>query len=126
MCIVSSVAVAQNGGGNVMPPSATPGGISLTDMARPTALFTTSGNNPMYYPSTPFQILYFDPSTRKDLPTFEDGIMGILTTGSNTFTVPAGRMFYVPIGSADDSPPVVEPFPTNMSWCYTSTFSLAV
>jgi hypothetical protein len=66
-------------------------------------------------PSTPFQILYFDHFTRKDLPIFEDEIMGILTTGSNTFTVPAGKMFYVPIESVDDSPLVVEPFPTSPS-----------
>jgi len=37
------------GGGTVLPPTARPYGYSLTDMARETALFTTSGNNLDYY-----------------------------------------------------------------------------
>ena len=59
MCMVSSVAEAQNGGGQVMPPSARPQGFSLTEMARLTAPFTTSSNDHVFYPVTPFQILYF-------------------------------------------------------------------
>ena len=57
-----AVAAGNDTGQGVLPPPATPKGYSLDDMSRLTALFTTSFNNPRYYPDTPFQILYFDPS----------------------------------------------------------------
>src|SRR5919109_644876 len=87
--------------GGILPPKAKPHGYTLADMARAVALFTTSGNNPDFYPDTPFQILFADP----DSFTFDfDG--NVLTqTGSNTFTVKAGTAFYMPMFNADDSPP---------------------
>jgi hypothetical protein len=80
-------------------------------MAQAVALFTTSGNDPDFYPDTPFQILFADPdSFAFDL----DG--DVLTqTGSNTFTVKAGTAFYMPMFNADDSPPVLGNFPTTSS-----------
>jgi hypothetical protein len=59
----SQLPAAPFDGGQVMPPSATPLGFSLRDMAAKTAQFTTSGNNPQFFPTTPFQILYDDPNT---------------------------------------------------------------
>jgi hypothetical protein len=88
-----------------------PYGYSLTDMARETALFTTSGNK-QDYPNTPFQVLYYDPNTFQATPT-PDG--GLLETGSNSFTVSPGTSFYVPLLNADDSPPVAGKFPTKPS-----------
>ena len=101
MCMVSSVAEAQNGGGTIMPPSATPKGFSLSNMAALNAPFVTSGNDLKYYPDAPFQTLYvISPST------------------TNTFHVRTGTMIYMPIFNADDSPPILlgpplGHFPTN-------------
>jgi len=80
-------------GGVVLPPTATPSGFSLDDMAAEMALFSTSGNDLLYYPDTPFQILY--------------------TSATNTFTVPAGTTFFVPVFFVDDSPPVLGTFPDD-------------
>jgi hypothetical protein len=99
-------------GGNVMPPSARPFGFSLADMAGQIAQFATSFNNPAFYPTTPFQILYGDPNTIT-FSSVEGN--GLLETGSNTFHVHAGTVFYVPIQSADDSPPIVGNFPSDSS-----------
>ena len=66
------------GGGAVLPATARPYGYSLTDMARETAPFLTSGNT-TDYPNTPFQVLYFDPSTYH--ASTSDG--GVAVTGSN-------------------------------------------
>jgi hypothetical protein len=98
-----------DGGGNVEPPKAKPHGYSLTDMASAIALFSTSGNNSQYYPDTPFQILFEDPTTI--VVTHEGG--GLLVTASNSFTVHAGTPFFVPIVYLDDSPPVWGTFPTE-------------
>ena len=100
---------AYAGGGNVLPPTAQSHGFTLADLAEAVAPFTTSGNNPNFYPHTPFQILYVDPATQASIPV--DG--GIVVTGSNRFTVPAGTAFYVPIISADNAPPVLGEFPTD-------------
>ena len=54
-----------DGGGEVQPPKAKPHGYSLTDMASAIALFSTSGHNLQYYPDTPFQLLFHDPTTVK-------------------------------------------------------------
>jgi hypothetical protein len=116
----------------VLPASATPFGYSRADMTRLLALFTTSGNNPAYYPDTPFQILHTSPQTdppltearyvRKDLVTPCDspappcGLFFTQPRGvaySNSFTVRRGKMFFVPVDNADDSPPVVGDFPKN-------------
>lgn len=97
------------GGGNVMPPPATPNEYSLADMAKAMALFTTSGNNPAYYPNTPFQVLFLDFSTA----TYDFSNGGFLTKGGNSFNVPPGTPFYVPLWNADDSPPVAGVFPVE-------------
>jgi hypothetical protein len=90
-----------------MPPTARPHGFSLTDAAAANAQFVSSGNNPNFFPAIPVQQLYYDPSTI--------GVSGSTITGSNVFQVPTGAMFYVPIGSVDDSPPVLGTFPQTPS-----------
>jgi hypothetical protein len=79
------------GGGAVLPASSTPSDYTLDDMAAKMALFSTSGNDLHYYPNIPFQILY--------------------TSATNTYTVPAGTRFFVPVFFVDDSPPVLGNFP---------------
>src|SRR6476659_5160909 len=83
-------------GGAVLPPNAEPHGYSLTDMTRAVARFNDSGNDPAYYPDTPFQILYVNRPNH---------------TGS--FTVKPGTAFYVPVVNVNDSPPVLGVFPTT-------------
>uniref|UniRef100_Q021H0 Uncharacterized protein n=1 Tax=Solibacter usitatus (strain Ellin6076) TaxID=234267 RepID=Q021H0_SOLUE len=104
------------GGGNVQPPHAKPQGYSLEKMAELLAQFGTSGNNPQYYPKTPFQVLYGDPSvttvTGKVCPDPPGGT-GILVSGGKTFVVKPGTEFFVPIAGFDDSPPVVGTFPSQ-------------
>jgi hypothetical protein len=113
---------AATGGGtaaDILPPFAQPYGYSLADMSRLTAAFTSSGNDPMYFPKTPFQILYTDASlvsTNEDCTTFAPlcGFTATQNSGtvfSNTFNVKPGTIFYVPVLNADDSPPVVGVFP---------------
>ena len=116
-----------NARAGVLPASAKPLGYSLTDMTGLLALFTTSGNDPAYYPDTPFQILYVDPQlsepfrfVARDLTTPCDSPeppCGLLATQSgpysNTFNVPPGTKFFVPVDNADDSPLVVGTFPVN-------------
>ena len=85
---------AGGGGGPVLPASATPSGYSLEDMAAELALFSTSGNDLKHYPETPFQILYI--------------------SDTNTFTVPAGTRFFVPVFFVDDSPPILGTFPDDV------------
>ena len=84
--------------GVVLPATATPAGYSLADMADEMAYFATSGNDSRFYPDTPFQILYVDPST-----------------GTNTFTVSTTTMFFVPLAFVDNSPPILGDFPTDPS-----------
>jgi hypothetical protein len=97
------------GGGRVLPPNATPYGYTLADMARALALFTTSFNDPDFYPDTPFQILYADPDS------FAFDVEGdtLVESGSNTITVKAGTAFYMPMFNIDDSPPILGNFPTT-------------
>ncbi len=111
--LAASAGIACAGsGGTVLPPGANSHGYTLTDMTKAVALFTTSGNNPAYYPTTPFQVLFADPDT--EVFTFpEDG--GLLVSGGNSFTVPRGTPFYLPIDNADDSPPIAGVFPTDPS-----------
>jgi len=121
-----------------MPASAQPLGYSRADMTGLLALFTTSGNNQDFYPATPFQILYVDPSltegrfVRENLqtpcdPATETGC-GLFFTEqpdspfSNSFTVPAGTRFFVPVDNADDSPPIVGTFPTTNDGAKTYIF----
>jgi len=102
-------AVFAEDGGQVLPPTATPHGYSLTHMARAIALFQTSGNSSEHYPDTPFQVLAEDTTTVVVPPS--NG--GIVVTGGNSFTVSAGTPFYVPIFYTDDSPPIEGTFPTS-------------
>jgi len=114
--MVAPLALA-DGGGNVMPANANPHGYSLDDMTLKLALFQTSGNQPQYYPQTPFQILYTDPNkppTVSDLACPDLG-QGILVTNHNSFVVPFGTPFFVPLWSVDDSPPIIPPFPVQSS-----------
>ena len=118
---------AAHRGSGVLPASATPLGYSRADMTRLLALFTTSGNDPQYYPDTPFQILYTDPGlvqfnfvTRDGTPCVTEPAtptcgLHVTQTGkfANTFQVRRGTPFFVPVDNADDSPPVVGNFPTT-------------
>ena len=107
--VLAPRAAFADGGGEVQPPKAKPHGYSLTDMASAIALFSTSGNNSQYYPDTPFQLLYEDPTTVVVTPVGG----GIFVTASNSFTVHSGTPFFVPIVYLDDSPPVWGTFPTT-------------
>jgi hypothetical protein len=91
----------------VLPPGARPHGYTLSDMALATAPFTLSSNDETLLPSTPFQVLYYDPSTLAFTP--EGG--GFLGTASNTFTVTVGTPFYVPLWL--ETPTVLGGFPTS-------------
>jgi hypothetical protein len=137
----SGPAGAAGGNGNassgVMPASAQPLGYSRADMTGLLALFTTSGNNQVYYPDTPFQILYTDPPrtearfVRDDLETpcdLSDQPCGLFFTQagtneySNSLTVRAGTKFFIPVDNADDSPPIVGTFPTSNAGAKTYLF----
>jgi len=110
LCLLTPTgALATTAGGKVMPAGAQPHGWSLARMTGALALFTTGGNDPANYPDTPFQVLYVDPSTVNVVPV--NG--GLQTVGSNTFTVPVGTSFFVPLFNVDDSPPVLGTWPAN-------------
>ena len=86
--------------GEVLPPTATPKGYSLKDIAKATAFFATTPPNDRSKetePDVPFQILY----TTSD--------------PSNTFLVGPDTIFYVPIFFVSDSPPIVGNFPSNVN-----------
>jgi len=93
--------------GGVLPSAAHPRGWSLERMTSALALFTTSGNQPAYYPDTPFQLLYVDPGTGSSV-SVDDGVKFF---GSNTFTVRPGTEFFLPLWNVDDSPPIVGTWP---------------
>lgn len=86
-------------GGQVMPSNANVAGYSLLKMAEELANFTTSRNNPDYFPTTPFpfQILYL-----KDL-----------NDTTNSFTVSRDTYLFVPIAGIDNSPPIIGNFPSD-------------
>jgi hypothetical protein len=86
------------GGGNVMPAQARQRGYSLADLARATAAFNVGDRNPADLPPIPFQVL-FTP----------------VNGNSNMFTVRTGTMFYVPLLSIDDSPPILGNFPADLN-----------
>jgi hypothetical protein len=104
-----------NEGGHVLPPGAHPDGFSLEDMARLMGQFTTSGNNLMYYPKTPFQILYTTATSGPPPMSIPcpNGGTGFLDSGSNTFIVHVGTQFFLPLFGVDDSPPVLGTFPAS-------------
>src|SRR5947209_3972344 len=84
--------------GSILPPDVRPDGISLSDMARESALFTTSGNDKTYYPDTPFQILYMDWSKAQSQTVQMDGQKHLVVSGANDFAaVPEGKTLYVPV-----------------------------
>lgn len=114
--VASSTFVLAQYGGTVMPPQATPRGYSLDAMAKALALFDTSGNNMLFYPKTPFQILFQDPNkTQFQNVTCPNGGPGFLVIGVNSFAVRSGTPYFVPLFSVDDSPPVLGTFPTEKS-----------
>ncbi len=78
--LIAAAPVLAGGGGEVLPPGAKPHGYSLVEAAAATAYFNTGSRTPDTLPQDfPFQILYVSPSNP-----------------SNTFSVKAGTMFYVP------------------------------
>src|SRR5829696_4467505 len=81
--------------GKVLPPDATPLGYSLTDMAAEVANFSISGNDPVYFPDTPFQIIHRHPG--------------------NTFTVSPGMYLYVKFFFIDDAEPIFGDWPEDES-----------
>lgn len=97
------------GGGVVLPASARPKGFSRSDMTKELGLFSLSGNNPAFFPDTPFQVLYGDPATI----TFTPEGSGVVESGSNTFAVRPGTLSFLPVFNVDDSPPVIGTFPTT-------------
>jgi hypothetical protein len=84
-------------------------------MARLMGQFTTSGNDLKYYPKTPFQILYTSATSGPPAMSIPcpNGGTGFLDSGSNTFIVPAGTQFFLPLFGVDDSPPVLGTFPAS-------------
>ena len=85
----------QAGSSNVLPANATPLGYSLDDMASLVANFSISGNDPAYYPDTPFQIIYRRPG--------------------NTFTVKPGTFLYLKFFFIDDAAPIFGDWPADKS-----------
>lgn len=110
------VTAAEPSTGGVLPPDAQPLGYSLRDMARKTAAMTSSGNDPETFPHTRLEILHMKKDTSVVTlegpcdPTMVD-FCGLLFTGTNTFTVPQGTQFYVPVQSVSDSAPILGTFP---------------
>jgi hypothetical protein len=103
-------------GGNVLPPTATPNSYSLVDMLKALAQFQASFNNLQYYPSTPFQVVFADPTKTQYLPlTCDDGKKGLHVVGTNSFIVSAGTKFFIPLASVDNSAPVLGVFPIQPS-----------
>jgi hypothetical protein len=95
-CLAASIATpCAQASSTVLPPAAAPLGYSLDQMAAAVANFSISGNDPSFYPNTPFQIIYRRPG--------------------NSFTVKPGTYCYVKFFFIDDSPPVVGDWPANKS-----------
>jgi hypothetical protein len=84
-------------GGQVLPADARPRGFSLADLARATAAFNVGDRDPATLPNIPFQVLFTPPNGN-----------------ANMFTVRPGTMFYVPLLSIDDSPPILGNFPNSL------------
>jgi len=79
--------------GKVLPPAAKPHGWTLDDMDDAVAIFSISGNDPAFYPDTPFQIIYRRPG--------------------NTYSVEPGTFFYIKFFFIDDSPPIAGDWPED-------------
>jgi hypothetical protein len=82
-------------GGRVLPANAHPQGYSLEQMIPKVALFESSLDPSLLPQDTPFKILH------------------VGGTPPNTFRTYAGTMFYVPLVSVDDSPPIIGTFPKD-------------
>lgn len=95
LALFTATLSASAGPGNVLPPSEITHGYSLDDMASAVANFSISGNDPAYYPATPFQIIYNRPG--------------------KTFTVKPGTTLYLKFFFIDDSAPVVGDWPADKS-----------
>jgi hypothetical protein len=96
LCLLIAAAPAlAGGGGEVLPPGAKPHSYSLAEAAAATAYFNTGSRTPDTLPQDfPFQILY------------------VASGGtSNTFSVKAGTMFYVPAVYSDDTDAALWPYP---------------
>jgi len=94
--LITITATASNASsGNVLPPEASPLGWTLDDMASAVADFSISGNDPAYYPETPFQIIYRRPG--------------------NSFTVKPGTFLYLKFFFINDAEPAIGDFPTDES-----------
>ena len=91
--VLTCTAPALAGGGNVLPPSATPKGYSLPEIAVATAVYNTANfvglNLPP--PNVPFEVLFADT------------------------TVKPGTMLYLPIFFSDDSDTVAPGFPADIA-----------
>jgi hypothetical protein len=93
LALVAASPPACAGSGQVLPPTATPKGWSIDDMAAAVANFSISGNDLAYYPDTPFQIIYRHPG--------------------NAFTLKPGTFLYVKVVFIDDSPPIIGDWPED-------------
>jgi hypothetical protein len=93
--LILSSAAAHAAPGQVLPSGAKPLGYSIDDTASAVADFSITGNDPAFYPDTPFQIIYRRPG--------------------NTFTVKPGTFLYVKFFFVDDAPPTLGSFPTSKS-----------
>ncbi len=102
LILAGAIASGQAGSGSVLPPEARPLGYSIDDMASAVAIFSITGNDPAYYPDTPFQIIY-----RKG--PLQD------PTGANTFVVKPGTFLYLKFFFINDAEPVIGDFPTDKS-----------
>jgi len=102
MCATALAAAGAGNSGQVLPPSAEPHGYSIADMASAVANFSISGNDPAYYPQTPFQILYRKSNVQDP-------------TGANTFIVKPGTFIYAKFFFIDDSAPIIGDWPADPS-----------
>ena len=95
LAMIACTLSARAGASNVLPSNATPLGYSLDDMASAVANFSISGNDPAYYPDTPFQIIYRRPG--------------------NSFTVKPGTFLYLKFFFIDDAAPIFGDWPADKS-----------
>ena len=63
MCIAGVTGAGASSQGGVLAGTTAPRGWSLTRITAAAAVFDVSNNNPSDYPTTPFQLLYYAPST---------------------------------------------------------------
>lgn len=111
MCIAGATGASASSPESVLPAGAAAHGWDLNRITKAAAAFDTSGNNPSEYPITPFQLLYYAPSTL----TVTQMNNGVVFSGTNSFRVAPKTPFFVPVFSVDDSPPVIGTFPTTQS-----------